>query len=56
MTNATDQFIHYLNVKNYNAQLLATQDGAHRAMLLRLLASELAHGRLMAWKPPPGRE
>ena len=54
MTNATDQFIHYLNVKNYNVQLLATRNDAHRDMLLRLLAGELAQARHMGWPPLPG--
>lgn len=54
MTNATDQFIHYLNVKNYTAQLRAMPDDAHRDTLLRLLANELAHARHMGWQPAPG--
>lgn len=54
MTNATDQFIHYLNVKNYTAQLLAIRGDAQRDTLLQLLADELAHARHMGWQPPPG--
>ena len=54
MPDATSQFIHYLNVKNYAAQLLATQDGMERNILLRLLADELAHARQMGWQPAPG--
>lgn len=54
MNNATDQFIHYQNVKNYSAQLLATQGEAQRATLLKLLAEELAHARQRGWQPPPG--
>lgn len=54
MTNATDQFIHYQNVKNYSAQLLATQGGTQRAMLLKLLAEELAHARQEGWQPLAG--
>lgn len=54
MTNVTDRFIHELNVKSYNVQLLAARDDGHRDMLLRLLAEELARGRFMGWQPPPG--
>lgn len=54
MTNATDQFIHYLNVKNYTAQLVGSQSCGQREMLLRLLADELAHARHMGWQPSPG--
>lgn len=54
MTNATDQFIHYLNIKNYTAQLADAGVGGQRDMLLRLLADELAHARHMGWQPSPG--
>lgn len=54
MTNATNQFIHYLNVKNYTAQLLAMPDDAPKDTLLRLLANELALARQMGWQPAPG--
>ena len=54
MPNATDQFVHNQNVKNYSARLLATQGDAQRAMLLTLLAEELTRARQRGWQPTPG--
>jgi hypothetical protein len=54
MPNATDQFIHDQNVKNYSTRLLTAPGGAQRATLLTLLAEELSNARLMGLRPPPG--
>ncbi len=54
MDNATDQFVHNLNVKNYSTRLLTTQGAVQRAILLRLLAEELNNARQKGWQSAPG--
>jgi hypothetical protein len=54
MDNATDQFVHNLNVKNYSTRLLTAQGAVQRAILLRLLAEELNNARQKGWQSAPG--